>query len=165
MLLLDISDIEGLVGSEGPVLVVLVGELGLGVVISAELSGVVHGSLVGKDVLATGDNAHWLAEKLLRSLLLVDVVSELISMGESLFSIVDEAASLGELVTNVVASPVLVALVLLHDHNFGAFNCLTVSISLEAEESILFSMGQAAANRGAHVLGNPFFFVFPFLVS
>ena len=141
MLGLNIGDVEGLVGGDGPVLVELVGELGLGGGLGAELSRVVHGGLVGEHVLATGDDAGGVALESLGGLLGVDEVpSELVSVLELLLIVGNDATGLSELVRVVVAEPVLVALVLLDSHDFAGLEVLGVVLSGEADEDVLLSV-------------------------
>jgi hypothetical protein len=138
---LNIGDVEGLVGGDGPVLVELVGELGLGGGLGAELSRVVHGGLVGEHVLATGDDAGGVALESLGGLLGVDEVpSELVSVLELLLIVGNDATGLSELVGVVVAEPVLVALVLLDSHDFAGLEVLGVVLSGEADEDVLLSV-------------------------
>merc|ERR1711957_6493 len=73
-----------------------------------------------------------------------EVESHFVSVSELLLGIVNEGTSLNELISIVEASPELVALVLLHDHDFGGSEVLTVSLNRKAKEGILLSVVQTS---------------------
>jgi len=155
VLLFASVNVKGLVSSNGPVFVHLMGKFSLRVNSSIELKHVVKGSLVGKLVLATGGDMHGLLSQSLFSFF-IGVVVELVSVNELMLGVFNHATSV-KLLVHIGTEEVLVAFIGSHDHNFS-ISQFFFELDFGTDKVVLLDV-KSKADADLGVLHYPFLFL------